>query len=528
MGAKLISSNDFSQLRDLPPTNDSRVLEFISSRSLPVFVTDDDVLYYKDLMHDMSFKRSIQLLVQMIRARTGEHVDTRCVDEATFESFSEAKQGAEPSKKSADIIDIPTSGGNQKVDDLLNAMIERNASDLHIKLLREEGEATVKMRVNGELVEYAKYAFSIGDALVRSMWRSYHVGTRKESSTNNGSFYYTHKENNNKQYMVRMTESPEVRGLMFVARMRDPHEIRELDETGYNEQQNRVIKNLLGYRKGLCAICGPTNSGKSSTQSTMLAMLPHTMHIIEIGDPVETHQAHIAHFELSENYGGGEAAGGGKDKHLEALLGATVRQDPDILALTEMRDQLTAKAALQLSSQGKFVITTMHTTDFVACFERFIRMGMTPADVVAPGFLRGLVCQKLIPKLCSCSVESSPVNGDTAKYAYLLADKQGSIRYRRAGGCAKCHQTGIVSRVLVAEAVEITNELYPIMRSIMLESNPNPYFEYAKAHSILNTHQHARERILAGEIDPSIAERELGRFSPDNLLWFYPNKGAAK
>ncbi|MBL4571569.1 MAG: hypothetical protein JKY86_00635 [Gammaproteobacteria bacterium] len=77
---------------------------------------------------------------------------------------------------------------------------------------------------------------------------------------------------------------------------------------------------------------------------------------------------------------------------------------------------------------------------------------------------------------------------------------------------------------MVAEAVETTTELLPIMRDILYKSDPIPFYEYAEKNAILNIHQHARERVLNGEIDPSIAETEIGRFSKENLLWLYPKK----
>ena len=500
---------DFEQLVNATPTDDPDITEFIIKRNLPVFVDSDFRLYYKNVgpTEDPSFRRSLQEISGKLFQRTGVRVVSLPVEQAVFESF-QARTSANTSEPIGEIE------ANQKVEDILNAMVERNASDLHIKVQEYSDVTTIRMRVNGELVHYGTLSFAIGDALLRSLWINYSDVDRTERSINNGSFYFRPRKNPNKEFMVRMTESPEARGMMFVARIRDPQEIRKLEEIGYNAQQLTVIQNLLGHRKGLASINGPTNSGKSSTQSSMLSLMPASMHIVEIGDPVETYQDHVAHFELRESYPGGKMA------HLDHLLGATVRQDPDILALTEMRDSLTAKAALQLASQGKFVITTMHTTDFVSCFERFQRMGLSKEDLMAPGFLRGLVCQKLLPKLCQCALDSSPVENETQKYAYIFGG--GRIRYRNRNGCPECHHTGIIDRVLVAEAVEITHEMLPIIRKILFDSNPQEFYDYARKHHMLNIHQHACARIRAGEVDPSMAETDIGRFGKENLLWMYP------
>lgn len=506
---------DFNTLLEVKPTTNTEILTFIEKRNLAVFVDDSFTVFYKKIessnTEDTSRRRALQEVIALVEKIKGARPQSRAVDEATYESYQD--RNARVGKLAA----ITEVDANQKVEDLLNSMIRRRASDLHIKVQEYADVTTIRMRVNGELTEYGTLSFAVGDALLRSLWVHYAgAENRAEKAVNNGSFYFKPKGGNGAEYMVRMTESPEIRGVMFVARIRDPHEIRALDKIGYTRQQLQVITNLLGHRKGLASINGPTNSGKSSTQSTMLSMMPRSMHLVEIGDPVETYQDHIAHFELRESYPGG------KDAHLETLLGSTVRQDPDILALTEMRDNLTARAALQLASQGKFVITTMHTTDFVSCFERFQRMGLSKEDIVVPGFLRGLICQKLLPKLCKCAVHKCPEQNQTAKYAHVLSDVAGTIRYRNESGCDICHKTGIVDRVIVAEAVETTTELLPIIREILFNSNPRPFYEFAQRHKIINIHQHARERILAGEVDPRIAEAEIGRFTAENLLWLYP------
>lgn len=505
---------NYEQLLDVVPTQDKEVNDFILTRNLPVLVDVDFTLYYKRIRHDddPSWRRTLQEINSLIFRKTGERVRSVPVEEAVFESY-QTKSGI--NKKPA----IADTEANQKVEDLLNAMVDRRASDLHIKVQEHSDITTIRFRVNGELVPHGSYSFAVGDALLRSLWINYCNGQRQERSINNGSFYFRPKNNPKQEMMVRMTESPEARGIMFVARIRDPKEIRELEDIGYNNQQKDVILSLLGHRKGLASINGPTNSGKSSTQSSMLSRMPTSMHIVEIGDPVETYQEHIAHFELRETYPGGKSA------HLEQLLGATVRQDPDILALTEMRDALTAKAALQLASQGKFVLTTMHTTDFVSCFERFQRMGLSKEDLLSPGFLRGLVCQKLLPKICPhCSTTDAPSPECGQRFSSLFQEFGGVVKYRNHAGCGHCHHTGIVDRVLVAEAVEINNDLLPIIRKILLESDPQPFYAYAEKYAVLNIHQHAATRIAAGEVDPFMAETEIGRFGPENLLWLFPHE----
>lgn len=507
--------SDYQALLGLEPCELPEIAEYVQEHELPVFVGSDLAVYFclPQEAESATFRRLMQGLVERVHGHSGECVALHRMSNAAFESFKSMDRSPEPKTTGEE--------SNEKVEELLTTVVQRNASDLHIKLDERLDRCEIRLRINGELTSFGTLSHGIGDALLRSLWINYSNIDRKENAINNGSFYFRPQQQPHKEYMVRLTESPESRGTMFVARVRDPHEIRALENIGYNQQQEQVILNLLSQRRGLASINGPTNSGKSSTQSAMLALIPPSKHIVEIGDPVETYQDHIAHFELRDSYPGG------KDKHLEELLGATVRQDPDILALTEMRDTLTAKAALQLASQGKFVVTTMHTNDFVSSFERLQRMGLSRADILAPGFLRGLVSQKLLPRLCTCSRPFDPTLDSSRRYVRVLGGDSTNIRLRNKSGCPACHHTGIIDRVLVAEAVEIHSEVSPIIRSILECSDPTPYFDYARQSGILNIHQHARERVLAGEVDPAMAEAELGKFSKENLLWLCADEGAS-
>jgi type II secretory ATPase GspE/PulE/Tfp pilus assembly ATPase PilB-like protein len=167
----------------------------------------------------------------------------------------------------------------------------------------------------------------------------------------------------------------------------------------------------------------------------------------------------------------------------------------------------------------------MHTTDFVSAFERFQRMGLTREDLIAPGFLRGLVSQKLIPKICpNCSLTNAANSSSTLHFQHVFGKDMGKVRFRNRSGCSDCNHTGIVDRVIVAEAVEITNDLLPIIKKILFDADPAPFYEYAKRNGILNIHQHAYERVIAGEIDPAMTESEIGRFGPENLMHYW-NRG---
>ncbi len=521
---------DYNRLKALAPADCPQIALFIEQRALDVFVDSSWNVWFRKFTHshDISFRRSLQEIVLLIRGLPGNYSvtpDIHPVDSAVWQSFQAHRSQSHSDSQHGNVSDAagavashPTEESNEMVDELLDHMIDRGASDLHILTDNHNKRTSVRMRINGVLVATNAWDYHTGDTLIRSIWNKHKHIHRTENAINHGSFYHSAA---GARYMVRITEAPEIRGgTMFVARIRDPLEIRTLNQTGYTDQQQRTIQSILSARAGLVCINGPTNSGKSSTQSSMLALMPSDVHIIEIGDPIETHLDLTAHFELSEKYPGG------KEHHLKQYLGSTLRQDPDLLALTEMRDESSARAALQLTSQGKMVITTMHTTDFVAALERLRLFDLSRREIVSWGFLRGFISQRLMPRLCDqCSLDTSPQPNTNARWRLLFGeDRLSRIRYHNSTGCSACNHTGVVSRILIAEAVEITAEVLQLARKILYDSNPLPWFKYAKENGITNIHHHASDRVLRGEIDPHHAERELGRFTQSKLLRMHDSK----
>ena len=518
--------NDYKVLTRLEPTDNPAIQEMIQRQGLSVFVSAAFAIYYRRVTSaDRSYRRSLQELVALVTREAGTTPVSYPVGQAQWESFEAWRASGAGKAVAQGKREQPEEVSNEKIEQLFESMIEMGASDIHISAREHDGVTRVRMRIHGILSLYAVWTYEIGVTTVRAIWLHYCRHNRREGGINNGSFYLRPALDPDKAYMIRMSEAPEARGLIFVARIRDPAEIRPLDDMGYLDQQLNDIKSLLTLRKGLICVSGPTNSGKSTTQSSMLSCLPASLKIIEIGDPVETYLEHVDHLELRENYPGGKTA------HLDDYLGTTVRQDVDLLAMTEMRDPLTSRAAVQMASQGKLVLTTMHTTDFVSAVGRLLALDIAEADILAPGFLRALISQNLLAKLCpECSLEQSPRPHESKRYEFLLAgpEKKHSMRYLNPEGCENCRNTGIVDRVLVAEVVEITPAMIEIVRKILEDKTPHAYHEWAESTGTLNMHQHARQRILRGEVDPGIAESELGRFDETNLLWMHPSRRRAE
>ncbi len=506
-------------LESLNSTDQTDIVKFIETKGVEGIVSHDYKLYFKefDKNADSSCqRRTLAELSELLQVFTNKRVDTIPIDGGVYDSWvlNQEHSAADIALKAA-----------EDAEKLLQKAIKLGASDIHILTEKRNNTTSVKLRINGDMEESSTMNFAVGDALLRSLWVAYGKVTRNEMGINNGTFYYHCKiDGEPTQHMVRMNEGPDVRGgIYFVARVRDPNEIRPLNTLGYNNQQQNAILEMSAHRSGIVTINGPTNSGKSTTLATILSTFPCNRNILEIGDPIETVQSHVRAFELKDSYPGG------KEAHLIDVLKCSVQLDTNVLALTEMRDALTARAAYAMSTQGKIVFTTTHVSTFVDTFRRFQNLEITADEILSPDFIRGIVCQTLLPKLCPhCCINGDEANkhhsgNKISRLRWTLQDEGGSIRFRNPEGCSQCRNTGIISRVLVAEAISVDSNMSLIIKDIVTHNKVASFWEYAQAEKIHNSFSHARERILAGEVDPISVEDEIGRFTQDNLRWLYPN-----
>jgi type IV pilus assembly protein PilB len=195
----------------------------------------------------------------------------------------------------------------------------------------------------------------------------------------------------------------------------------------------------------LCA--GPTGSGKTTTlYATVKEVDERSRNIVTIEDPVEYVFPSINQIQTNEQAGVTFADG----------LRAILRQDPDVILVGEIRDQETARIAVQAALTGHFVMSSLHATDSVAALHRFLDMGIE-AFLVASSVL-GIVSQRLVRRICrSCITPYEP----TAEEIAFYKDGGGEDKadFYRGSGCNFCSNTGYQDRIGVYEFLHMTPEI---------------------------------------------------------------------
>lgn len=435
---------------------------------------------------------SLQALVQKI---SGGNCSLVFVDSAVISTVFDlikAPLVKGPEEQSTDVV--------RQVLSVLHAAVDNQASDVHVRI--RDHNCEVLFRIYGMLNSYQKYSRPVGLRLVRACFNHF-ARTHKDFSEflpMDGVFYFDYK---NMRYGVRMNLMNEVRGCTMVMRIRGTDSHITLSESGYTDTQFAMVRTAMRQSAGLMLLCGPTNSGKSTTLSNLLGEVTIERNVISIEDPVEIKFELIAHIDLSKQP---------KEVSLQDLLACTVRQDPDMLVLAEIRDIKTARYAENMSLQGRFVASTLHAENIAAIPMRLLRLGMEEANFFVPGFFNILVAQSLVPLNCThCCLDRHTDKTMEKRYRTLFKGST-DLRYRNVGGCTHCHK-GIVGRTLLAEVLLVDREI----RALFKQCDYDGINDYMRANNISSRHQHAQAKIGLGLIDPELVEERIGAFNSELL-----------
>src|SRR5439155_25861684 len=245
----------------------------------------------------------------------------------------------------------------------------------------------------------------------------------------------------------RVSSMPTLLGEKLVLRILDKANLRvKLEDLGFRAQCMESFKRMLSRPHGLILVTGPTGSGKTTTLYSALDLLRSPeRNIITIEDPVEYQLDLINQVHVQENIG----------LTFARALRSILRQVPDIIMVGEIRDNETARVAVQAALTGHLVLATLHTNDAPSAVARLLDMGIEPYLVSSA--LNGVVAQRLARTICpSCATKYYPAE-------HVLADaglqEQGGRPFRKGSGCAQCHDSGYKGRVGIYEVLEITHEL---------------------------------------------------------------------
>ena len=284
------------------------------------------------------------------------------------------------------------------LNEIVKAGFKERASDIHIKFDLLEG-MEIKYRVDGYLMESQNLYETVNKKVLEKniteiiarikILAGMNVAEKRKPQDGSFSFLFNIK-NLNKRYDIRAAYMPTIGGETMVLRILENYlEDINLETLGFSNQSIAMLKEILTRKYGMILVSGPTGSGKSTTLKSLITMLNDgRKKIITVEDPVESKIEGIVQIQVNQNIG----------VTFAEVLKATLRNDPDIIVISEIRDEVTAEIAVRAALTGHLVISTIHTNDAVSTLIRLVDMGI-PKYLILDSLI-GVIGQRLVGKKC--------------------------------------------------------------------------------------------------------------------------------
>ncbi|WP_032291990.1 ATPase, T2SS/T4P/T4SS family [Escherichia coli] len=339
--------------------------------------------------------------------------------------------------------DINSSSIQQELEALLLNAVNRGASDLHIT--RGDVMAKVELRINGVLVLDHQMLSSKCDELIFVLYNvqaSTRDTTWNRAIAQSANILYTLNE---RSYRFRYEHYPifgESDGCYHCVLRIIPSGLStvvnpDLAKLGVSDEEVRDIQRILSNPYGVYFIAGTTGSGKSTTLKNMMEWMQINRYddkgcFLTVEDPVEYQIYGAKQSSVLDGENGG----------FHSAIKSSLRRDPDVLMVGEIRDPVSSNALAGAVESGHYCFTTVHAGNIVTLLQRLSALGISSDKLSTPGFIAGLQCQKLIPVLCdNCKLEHE-VN---------ILGRRFTLCKVNESGCERCKNTGVKSRQLVME-----------------------------------------------------------------------------
>jgi MSHA biogenesis protein MshE len=337
------------------------------------------------------------------------------------------------------------------IQSMFHDAVQVRASDLHI----EPGEKAlrVRQRVDGNLQEQSIDGRRVAGALVTRLKLMSGLDIAEKRLPQDGRFSV---KVGNKSIDVRLSTMPTQFGESVVLRLLDQSaNLMALDELGMPPSMLMRFRQLIGRSAGMVLVTGPTGSGKTTTLYSALNHLnaPDTK-IITVEDPVEYRLDRVNQVQINQKIG----------LDFARVLRTTLRQDPDIILVGEMRDQETVDIGLRAAITGHLVFSTLHTMNAIATVHRLLDMGAAGYMIAAA--LHGIVAQRLVRRVCdNCAQPTAPDSHEQAWLHAQIGETQAAGMVFKAGqGCTYCNLSGYRGRMAVYELLELDRGLADAVR----------------------------------------------------------------
>lgn len=351
---------------------------------------------------------------------------------------------------------FPSSLGNavEAIDLLLERAVLVRATDIHCD--PRQNDVLIRFRIDGMMNEVGLLPKRLHEETIARLKILAGARTDLHAVPQDGRWQ---AQVGDDSCTVRISFMPTYHGENAVLRLLPNRSMGEISfaKLGFTPDHVRIIDTALAKTNGLILVTGPTGSGKTTTLMSCLSLKSREpLSLITLEDPVEYEVAGVRQVHIRHTHGVTFASG----------LRASLRQDPDVIVVGEIRDAETAKVAVHTALTGHLVLSTLHTNSALEAIPRLVDMGVD--HYLLASTLRLLVSQRLVRAMChECF----------------------------AAGCASCRETGYRGRSVIAEVCEIDSD----MRDLIARKEPlSTIVEHARAKGMLPIEEDGKEKVEWG------------------------------
>lgn len=397
------------------------------------------------------------------------------------------------------------------INSLIEEAVHRSASDIHIETADAPRQVRIRLRVDGELVPVLEVPARLRFAIVARIKIMADLDISEHRKPQDGKIDFSRFGGPHVE--LRVVTVPTTRGLEdVVLRLLGGRKPMPLEQIGLAEGNLNALRSVVSKPYGLILICGPTGCGKTTTLHSVLRDInTDGRKIWTAEDPVEITQDGLRQVQMNPRIGWTFAA----------AMRTFLRADPDVIMIGEMRDEETARIAVEASLTGHLVLSTLHTNSAPESIARLLEIGIDPYNF--SDSLLAILAQRLVRTLCTHCRESELAGEDeldalaaqylasgtaardTATHAALRerwrathGDARGRIRLHRRRGCDHCGGTGYHGRMGIHELMLADDA---VRRHIRHRDDAGVLQAAALAGGMKTLRQDGLDKVLAGWTD---------------------------
>jgi type IV pilus assembly protein PilB len=320
--------------------------------------------------------------------------------------------------------------------------VKEGASDIHVE--PTERQLRVRYRVDGALYQSLEPPVHLAPAVASRIKIMANLDISERRLPQDGRI---HVMMEGRPIDLRISTLPLPFGEKVAIRILDNQNINiSLEQLGFSAENLDRFRDQLTQPNGIALVTGPTGSGKSTTLYAALnAVSSIEKNICTVEDPIEFQLNTINQFQVNERIG----------LSFATILRSLLRQDPDVVMVGEIRDQETARVAVQAALTGHLVFSTLHTNDACSTVSRLVDMGVEGYLIGASlnMVLAQRLCRRLCPK-CKKPYEPSKAMQRATECMGIEVEE-----YYHGSGCPRCRRTGFSGRIAIHELLAVDDGL---------------------------------------------------------------------